>query len=153
VAIKTPPEDSPAFHAPAARELRFQCQPGCTNCCNVQGYVYLTEENLLQAARYLGLAPEEFERKYVYRTRRLLRLRKPRNSQCHFLLESGCSIHPAKPTQCRLFPFWPELVKSAHAWKVAARRCPGIGQGELIQIGEALETASEMERAYPTIYP
>lgn len=146
------PASTPIPHPPQ-RELRFACQPGCTNCCNVQGYVYLTEDNLREAARYLKLTPAEFEQRYVYRTRHLLRLRKPRHSQCHFLEESGCSIHPAKPTQCRLFPFWPELVKSAHAWKVAARKCPGIGQGPLVQIGEAMEIASEMERAYPTIYP
>jgi Fe-S-cluster containining protein len=149
VASKTPS----ALGVPAIRELRFECQPGCTSCCNVKGYVYLTEDNLKQAADFLELTPGEFEQRYVYRTRHLLRLRKPRNSQCHFLLESGCSIHPAKPTQCRLFPFWPEVVKTKTAWEAVGKRCPGIGKGKLIQIGEALETASEMERAYPTIYP
>ena len=149
MASKTP---SP-LDVPAIRELRFECQPGCTNCCNVKGYVYLTEDNLKQAADFLKLTPGEFEQRYVYRTRHLLRLRKPRDSQCHFLLESGCSIHPAKPMQCRLFPFWPEVVKTARAWEAAGKRCPGIGKGKLIQIGEALETASEMEHAYPTIYP
>ncbi len=149
---KPAPATAPPAVIPPARELRFACQPGCTNCCNVAGYVYLTEENLIEAARYLRLSAAEFERRFVYRTRHLLRLRKPRGSQCHFLKEDGCAIHPAKPTQCRLFPFWPELVKSAHAWKTAGRRCPGIGQGPLVQIGEALELASEMEHAYPTIY-
>jgi Fe-S-cluster containining protein len=67
------------------------------------------------------------------------------------LLEDGCSIHPAKPTQCRLFPFWPEIVSSLKAWRRTARLCPGIGQGPLIQIGTALETASEMEHAYPSL--
>lgn len=119
----------------------------------MKGYVYLTEDNLQQAARFLGMGPADFEQRYVYRTKHLLRLRKPRNSQCHFLLENGCSIHPAKPTQCRLFPYWPEVVKTTRAWEAAGRRCPGIGKGKLIQIGEALEMASEMERAYPTIYP
>ena len=152
MAGKTIP-DLPLLPAPPQRELRFTCQPGCVNCCNVQGYVYLTEDNLRDAARYLRLSPAEFEQRYVYRTRHLLRLRKPRRSQCHFLRGNGCSIHPAKPTQCRLFPFWPELVKSSRAWNAAARQCPGIGQGPLVQIGEAMEIASEMERAYPTIYP
>jgi len=133
-------------------EIRFACQPGCTRCCDQQGFVYLTGEDLLRAARYLRMTPAEFEKRYVYRTRRLLRLRKPRNRQCPFLLEGGCGIHPAKPTQCRLFPFWPELVGSRRAWARAARLCPGIGQGPLIQIGTALETASEMEHAYPALY-
>ncbi|MCS7044465.1 MAG: YkgJ family cysteine cluster protein [Bryobacteraceae bacterium] len=133
-------------------ELRFACQPGCTRCCNQQGFVYLTEEDLRRAAWFLGLTPQQFERQFVYRTRHLLRLRKPRGRQCHFLLEDGCAIHPAKPTQCRLFPFWPELVESRRAWQQTARLCPGIGQGPLIQIGTALETASEMKQAYPGLY-
>lgn len=132
--------------------LRFTCQPGCTRCCEQEGFVYLTEEDLRRAARYVGLGAAEFERRYVYRTRKRMRFRKPRGRQCPFLLDDGCSIHPAKPTQCRLFPFWPELVSSRQAWRRTARFCPGIGQGPLIQIGTALETASEMEHAYPALY-
>jgi len=132
--------------------LRFACQPGCTRCCEVRGFVYLTEADLLQAAAHCGLTPAEFERRYVYRTRHLLRLRKPRGRECHFLHEGGCSLHPAKPTQCRLFPFWPELVEDLTAWRDTARSCPGIGMGPLVQIGTALETADGMRCAYPTIY-
>src|SRR5260370_42570052 len=133
--------------------LRFTCQPNCINCCNQVGYVYLTEDDLIAAAAYVGLPPSDFEARYVYRTKTLLRLRKPRGSQCHFLLEDGCSIHPAKPTQCRLFPFWPELIEDEQAWKAAAAYCPGIGTGPLIQIGTALETSQEMKTAYPPMYP
>jgi Fe-S-cluster containining protein len=132
--------------------VRFACQPGCTDCCRVQGYVYLTEEDLRRAADYVGLPADEFERRYVYRTRHLRRLRKPPKGQCPFLEGDGCSIHPAKPTQCRLFPFWPDLLEDAHRWAATGVRCPGIGKGPLIQIGEALERASEMSRAYPRMY-
>ncbi|HEY3444438.1 MAG TPA: YkgJ family cysteine cluster protein [Paludibaculum sp.] len=132
--------------------VRFACQSGCTKCCDVQGYVYLSEADLRRAARHLRLTAAEFERRFVYRTRHLLRLRKPKEKQCHFLVDNGCSIHPVKPTQCRLFPFWPELLESAAAWVSTAQRCPGIGVGPLIQIGTAHETASEMKRAYPSMY-
>ena len=54
----------------------------------------------------------------------VLRLRKPRHSQCHFLGEDGCAIHPAKPTQCRVFPFWPELVGSPAAWRARGSTVP-----------------------------
>jgi len=37
--------------------LRFTCQPGCTNCCNQQGFVYLTETDLVRAAAFLGMTP------------------------------------------------------------------------------------------------
>ena len=118
----------------------------------MQGYVYLSEDDVIRAAAYVGLSPEEFSRKYLYETRHLRRFRKPRDKQCPFLLESGCSIHPAKPTQCRLFPFWPELVENRKAWKATGKYCPGIGQGQLFQIGTALEMAHEMKVAYPPMY-
>ena len=130
-------------------EFRFACQPGCTKCCDMEGFVYLTEADLNQAAAFLKLTPEEFERRYVYRTRLQRRLRKPRDSQCPFLTAEGCSIHTVKPTQCRLFPYWPHLVESPSEWKKTGEWCPGIGQGELIQIGAALERAEEMNTAYP----
>ncbi len=115
--------------------------------------MYLTEENLRQIAEYVGMPEKVFERKYVVRYKHLLRLRKPRNSQCHFLTEEGCSVHPVKPVQCRLYPFWPELVEKRANWEAERKMCPGIGKGELIQIGTACETAAEMKTAYPAIYP
>lgn len=132
--------------------LHFSCVKGCTNCCDQKGFVYLSETDLQKAAKFTRLTVKEFESKYVYRTKHLIRLRKPQNSQCHFLMDGGCAIHPAKPTQCRLFPFWPEYVSDQKEWKQLGKICPGIGTGELVQIGTALETASEMEIAYPPMY-
>ncbi len=132
--------------------LRFACQPGCTECCRQHGFVNLTEPDLARIAEYLGMAPGEFERKYVYRTRNRLRLRVPRASQCHFLTDSGCSIHAVKPTQCRLFPFWPELVESRREWRKAARYCPGMDKGPLVPIETAREGAREMRESYPGLY-
>jgi Fe-S-cluster containining protein len=132
--------------------LRFECQPGCTNCCQQKGFVYLTEADLARIAQFVGMKPAEFERVYVYRTKRLLRLRMPRHTQCHFLRENGCSIHPVKPTQCRIFPFWPELVDDKREWRKTAAWCPGIGKGELVQIDTARAGAVEMRSAYPGMY-
>ena len=132
--------------------IRFACQPGCTKCCDMEGFVYLTEADLNKAAQFLNLTPEEFEKRYVYRTAHQRRLRKPRASQCTFLTAEGCSIHSVKPTQCRLFPFWPHLLESRREWETTAKWCPGIGQGELVQIGAALERAEEMKTAYPNFF-
>ena len=133
-------------------KLRFECQQGCTACCEIEGFVYLSEADLLKAAKFLKMAPEAFEKQYVYRTTHQIRLRKPSDRQCHFLNGGGCSIHPAKPTQCRRFPFWPEYVEDREEWTHLKKRCPGIGKGELIQIGTAMEVASEMKTAYPSFY-
>jgi Fe-S-cluster containining protein len=81
-----------------------------------------------------------------------MRLRVPQEATCPFLEEGGCSIHPAKPTQCRIFPFWPELLESRREWKKAARYCPGIGKGPLIQIEKVKAQAAEMREGYPTMY-
>ena len=132
--------------------LRFRCVPGCVNCCDVPGWVYITEDDLTRIAGYIGMTPADFERRYVYRTKHRLRLRKPPKSQCHFLEEDGCRVHPVKPTQCRLFPFWPELVEDREAWKHTALRCPGIGSGSLVTIGAAVEISNEMRTAYPAQY-
>ncbi len=133
--------------------MRFACQPGCTACCRGEGFVYLSEEDLERVAAFLGMTPEEFERRHVYRTSRLRRLRVAKHAHCPFLADDGCSIHAVKPTQCRTYPFWPELVESKREWKKAARKCPGIGKGELVQIEVAREGAREMRRAYPVFYP
>lgn len=135
-----------------AQALRFECQPGCTACCTQRGFVYLTESDLARAAEFLGMTAAAFERRYVYRTSKRMRLRVPREAQCHFLREGGCSIHPAKPTQCRIFPFWPELVESRREWKKTARYCPGMGRGRLVQIEAARAQAREMREAYPEMY-
>ncbi|MGC2657675.1 MAG: YkgJ family cysteine cluster protein [Bryobacteraceae bacterium] len=132
--------------------LQFACQPGCSKCCEVRGFVYLTEEDMRRAADFVRMTAADFESKYIVRFRRLLRFRKPVRGQCHFLVDGRCSIHPVKPTQCRLFPFWPELVENEAAWEETGQSCPGIGKGELVQIGTACETASEMKRAYPALY-
>ena len=133
--------------------FRFECQPGCTACCRNKGFLYLTEDDVLRAAAFLGMTAKAFEKRYVYRTRRQRRLRVPRNSTCAFLREDGCSIHPAKPTQCRIFPFWPELTESRREWRQTAAWCPGIGKGELVQIEMARTLAQEMRAAYRSMYP
>jgi hypothetical protein len=98
------------------------------------------------------MSAARFERKYVYRTRNRMRLRVPRGAHCHFLRDGGCGIHPAKPAQCRIFPFWPELVDHPRAWAKTARYCPGIGTGPLIQIKSARAQAEEMRQEHPKLY-
>jgi Fe-S-cluster containining protein len=126
--------------------LRFTCQPGCTQCCDQKGYVYLTERDVVRAARFLKMSAEDFEARYVYRTRHLIRLRKPRGSQCHFLKNHGCGIHPGKPTQCRTFPFWPDLVGNEEEWKETARYCPGIGVGNFVPLAEVERSLAAMRK-------
>jgi len=119
----------------------------------MEGEVYLTEEDLVRIAKHISADPIDFEAKYVHRNPRTLRLRKPSDRQCLFHRDGRCSIHPVKPVQCRVFPFWPEIIESAEAWNETAVRCPGMNKGPLVQIESAEEISGEMRRAYPQMYP
>ena len=132
--------------------MRFSCQPGCTRCCTQKGWVYLSEEDVPRLAAFLDMSVGDLERQYVYRTKHTRRLRKPRQGQCPFLRADGCSVHPAKPTQCRAFPFWPELIESQEELQQTARWCPGVGKGDLVPVKTLEESAREMRRAYPHMY-
>ena len=133
-------------------KIRFECQSGCTKCCEEQGFVYLTEEDITRIAAYVGLSQAEFEKKHVFRTKKLRRLRVPRYANCAFLRDGGCSIHSVKPLQCASFPYWPELLASHRAWHETGKRCPGIGKGELVNIERAREVAEEVRVAHPGLY-
>jgi Fe-S-cluster containining protein len=133
-------------------DARFACQPGCTKCCEQEGFVYLTEEDVPRIAGFLEMTVEDFERRYLYRTEHQRRLRVAKKAPCVFLKEDGCSIHLVKPTQCRIFPFWPELVENKRNWRKTAAWCPGIGQGELVRIEDIRPLAQEMRAGYPSAY-
>ena len=143
------PRESPAAQTLYLAYLRFQCQSGCIKCCEQQGFVYLTEDDIVRLAAFLNIRPAIFERRHVYRTKNLRRLRVPRNVQCTFLKSDGCSVHPAKPLQCQTFPFWPELVDDKRQWLKTAQWCPGIGKGPLINIETARGIAQTMRDADP----
>jgi Fe-S-cluster containining protein len=133
--------------------MRFQCQPGCTRCCDRAGEVYLTREDIARLAAHLSIARAEFRRRYLCGTPPLLRFRRLRHKQCPFLLPEGCSVHEAKPLQCSSFPYWPELLASPDERREAATYCPGMGHGPLVNLSHAQQVADEVRQAFPTLYP
>ena len=131
--------------------MRFSCQPGCTRCCTQDGWVYLSVEDVPRLAAFLGMSAGEFQDQYLYSTKYTLRLRR-HQGKCPFLGVEGCSVHPVKPTQCRFFPFWPELIEDKKELEAAARWCPGIGKGDLVSVQSLTDSAREMRKAYPHDY-
>jgi Fe-S-cluster containining protein len=132
--------------------LRFECQRGCTRCCEQEGFIYLTESDVVRMAEFLGLSQSDFERRFVYRTTKFIRLKSAKAAPCHFLNANGCSIHAVKPLQCRAFPLWPELLASEQEWSQTASWCPGIGKGDLINIEVAQRVTEEVRGAFPDYY-
>jgi Fe-S-cluster containining protein len=57
----------------------------------------------------------------------------PGDASCPFhRSEIGCTIYESRPTQCRTWPFWPEVVRKKQSWDRAARECEGMNQGKVV---------------------
>ncbi len=134
------------------QSFRFECQKGCIRCCEAPGVVRLAEGDAENAAQHLGVGLAEFYTSYVMKAAGGMFLQPVDGTRCPFLLADGCAIHEAKPTQCRLYPFWPEIVETRYSWRRTVELCPGIGKGQLVQIEAAVERAQEMKRAFPETY-
>lgn len=119
--------------------LRFACQPDCGACCARPGEVRVTREEIRALAAHEQLGIAEFRRSYVKRERGQLRLADGPDGACVFLQADGrCGVYAARPTQCRSYPFWPEILVDPLRWELEGLRCPGIGRGDLIPLDEIL---------------
>jgi len=114
--------------------LRFACEQ-CGDCCRGPGYVWLSEARIKALADCLQVSPNEFTSKFVRRVGARLSLTEKPNYDCVFWEDGeGCVVYDARPRQCRTFPFWPENIESASAWRDIGRRCPGVGKGHLYSV-------------------
>lgn len=152
--------------------VRFKCY-GCGRCCRGEpGAIFFTDEEAVKIAEFLGISEEELRRKYV--TKRWGEqsfTERSEDGSCIFLgrgkhfpsdgaaetaddadcggLEnmprSRCSIYPVRPAQCRMFPFWPEVMLVREMWDYYAERCPGMNDGPLLRPEEILKIVDESE--------
>jgi Fe-S-cluster containining protein len=114
--------------------LRFACT-GCGACCHGPGYVWVDAAEIAVLAEHLGLDLDAFGRRYLRRVDGRLALVDGADEACVFWRD-GCTVYPARPTQCRTFPFWRDNLTSRAAWNRVARESPGVDQGRLYSAGE-----------------
>ncbi len=133
--------------------LQFECT-GCGHCCRWgEGYVWISEREIHAMANHLGLDVLEFARQYVRRVGTCYSLKERADYRCVLLDEAvgrgdRCRVYPARPTQCRTYPFWREHLKSAKAWQALADDCPGLNQGRLYTADEIDALARETEEDF-----
>lgn len=112
--------------------LRFRCH-GCGNCCRGDGYVFLEDAEIRRLAVYLDLSVEEFTERYtrtIESGRLVLKDQDDADKSCVFLKENRCTVHEAKPDQCRDFPrkWRPSNIETfCEGWREAAG-LPPIGK-------------------------
>ena len=116
--------------------IKFECQ-GSGKCCTSHGefgFVFLTLSDRKRMAKHLELTTSQFTKKFCQRTNGFWHLiENPNEPDCQFLKNKKCSIYAARPTQCRTWPFWPEVM-NAKAWKKeVVNFCPGVGKGSVIK--------------------
>ena len=121
--------------------LSFECT-GCGRCCTGSpGYVWILPEEMDEMARYLGISTQGFVRRYSrwVDDRQSLTERAP-GFDCVFLTrDRGCLVYPARPLQCRTYPWWPENLVSPGSWQQAARACEGIRDHAPIVPGDRIK--------------
>ena len=127
--------------------LRFECTR-CGNCCTRPGVVYFPGQDLERAAEEVGLSPAAFRRKYRLADIDGIPALDPGPNPCPFYAEEqGCTIYAGRPTQCRTWPFWPEVVRRRASWEKAGVECEGIGRGPRVPLREIETSIMDCEQA------
>ena len=111
-------------------KIRFECQ-GCGGCCKSGcGWVHLTQEDVKNIAEFLGLMPFEFRTRFLKKKNGRDILSSPNfNPNCFLDAEGRCEIYPARPRQCRTYPFWDSVFKTKKSFQNECNLCPGLGKG------------------------
>ena len=97
-------------------------------CCRWGGYVWITEEEMIDIAQYKGMELGVFADTYVRAAYGRLslqdRLIDGEQICCMFdPYKEKCTIYEHRPSQCRTFPFWKQYrEKSSELMDY----CPGI---------------------------
>ena len=138
----------------ARRGLRFECT-GCGGCCTARGeyaHVYLNPDEAAALADELELSVREFRRRYAFVDEYGYTQLRFEDSTCVFLERdtNRCTVYGARPTQCRTFPFWRDLVADGKWTDEARALCEGIGRGPLHRPTEVEARMLEMELADET---
>ena len=130
--------------------LCFSCTR-CSSCCRHEsGFVFLSEIDVSRLATECQMTYTEFVDAFCRwipspnKTERLSLKEKP-DFDCVFW-DSGCKVYNSRPLQCRVFPFWPNVLNSKESWERTKSECPGIDRGKLYTYNEIealLETQSK----------
>jgi Fe-S-cluster containining protein len=130
--------------------IGFSCKM-CGVCCRGfnEGEVYIFKDDIIRLSKYLGLKGKkglaEFAKRYLKVIKNTFYYKEPgadrgknykfdtlgfkftgKDEHCTFLKDNKCSIHEARPFQCRCFPFWQMMVESKKNLVNYSKKCAGL---------------------------
>ncbi len=135
-----------------AVNIRFKCIR-CDFCCGTGPNIALTVFDVVRMARFLRMHWREFVKRYVKvivaDVVPFLSLRGDERGRCLFLYykpsgETVCTIYPARPMRCRLYPVLVEELRADVVYVDTA--CPGVGQGSPLKVPHRLVEQYVWER-------
>lgn len=127
--------------------LQFTCTQ-CGDCCTgAPGVVWVTDEELLEIAEYLGKPIGEIRLFHTRIVRGRLSLTEFANGDCTFFDPGSrkCMVYRARPVQCRTWPFWNSHLQSPETWKKVCDVCPGAGEGAFFSLEQIEERARRID--------
>ena len=157
--------------------IEFSCKM-CGECCRGfnEGEVYIYKEDILRLANFLNIKMKnelnKFAKTYLKVIEGTFYWKKPNSTRgktyrfktlglkfigkdehCHFLIDNKCSVHQARPFQCKCFPFWQLMVSSRKNFINYTKKCPGLqnSKGRYYSKEEILDWAKreyEIEKNY-----
>lgn len=106
--------------------------------------MYASENDFKKIAEFLEMDFNAFLKMFTFEHNGKVSLKSRPEGPCVFY-ENGCSVYGVRPTQCRTFPFWQEIMKSRTRWEMQSLMCAGINQGTSRSREEIAATLRENE--------
>lgn len=137
---------------PVTPEQLFECTR-CGQCCQGYGGTYLSDRDMENIARYLGISRKKLAGDHCAISCGRYVLRQKADGYCIFW-DGLCTIHPVKPRICRAWPFIENVLREPSNWDVMAGACPGMRTGfavkEIVRCVRQKLNALERSRNEPT---
>lgn len=119
-------------------KTKFTCIR-CGRCCSSGPNVALTALDVCKIAKYMNTSWRDLAGKYFYvviADHIPVAVLRGVGDKCVFLrMQHGlatCTIYPARPARCRLYPFIPVSPGEVSKLEISIR-CPGIESGEFTE--------------------
>lgn len=103
----------------------FECTQ-CGTCCQGEGGIHLTPEEIERITYFLKLSPREFQKKFCLNKNGRIYIHIREDGYCHFSREGKCSIHAVKPAPCRRWPFLKPMLTDQANWETVRLSCPAL---------------------------